>query len=180
MEKSLIALTGYKGSGKDTAGRGFTAAGYVEVKFAGGFKAMLRAYLAYRGVDPERIERMMEGDLKEVPCVEFGGKTPRYAQQTLGSEWGRHLIHPDLWVDTALDRAKRETRVVITDCRFPNEAEAVRRAGGKIMRIERPGHPVDLSHESERHIAKIPADITLVNDFDNPQDLTSRIRDSFA
>jgi hypothetical protein len=87
--------------------------------------------------------------------------TPRLALQTLGTQWGRAL-DPDVWIRITLRRARalclsRGARhagtripvdagypykikgVAITDCRFPNEASAIRRAGGVIWRVDRPG-----------------------------------------
>ena len=40
-------------------------------------------------------EAHIEGALKEVPCELLGGKTPRYAMQTLGTEWGRDTDQQD-------------------------------------------------------------------------------------
>lgn len=59
----IIAFTGQKSSGKDTA------AGFVDgevVKFAGGLKHMLRVALKGAGVPEEIVEEMIEGGLKEV------------------------------------------------------------------------------------------------------------------
>lgn len=125
----LIGLIGRKGSGKDTAALTLLSQGYRNVKFAGALKDMLRCLLAYQGTDQETIERMVEGDLKETPTPLLGGREPRYAMQTLGTEWGRYLIASDLWVRTAIRRASGH-HTVITDVRFPNEVDAVHEAGG--------------------------------------------------
>lgn len=144
----IIALTGYAGSGKSTAAKHLVERhGFTLVKFAGPLKQMMRCL----GVG----EREIEGDLKEVPCAVLGGKTPRHAMQTLGTEWGRNLIHSNLWVNVAMASAEavldQGGRVVIDDCRFPNEAVAVEEHGGFVVRIERPSvEPVN-AHESEHH-----------------------------
>lgn len=56
-------------------------------------------------------------------------------------------------------------RWVITDVRFPNEAEAIRKAGGKIVKVFRPSYSnvVD-AHASEAHIDEIEADFYVLND----------------
>jgi len=128
----IVALTGPAGAGKSTAARYLIERhGYVLVKFAGPLKAMLRAL----GLTDEHIE----GSLKEAPCPLLGGKTPRYAMQTLGTEWGRDLISSDLWVNAWRDFATsvldQGGRVVVDDCRFPNEAQRAREMGGKIFEV---------------------------------------------
>jgi rhodanese-related sulfurtransferase len=159
----LIALVGLRRSGKDTAARALIDAGYENVKFADVLKAMLRTYLAFRGMPPCQVEAVIEGEMKERPLAVFGGKSARFAMQSLGTEWGRDLIYPDIWVDAAMDRARQFGRVVVTDCRFPNEYAAVKVNGGTVIKITRPGTTVD-SHPSESLIASLPYDFEIVND----------------
>lgn len=125
----IIALTGLAGSGKSTAADYLIAVhGFTRVRFAGPLKAMMRAL----GLS----DRHIEGDMKEVPHEMLCGKTPRQAMQTLGTEWGRKLIGDDFWINTWHQDAGRHSRVVVDDCRFPNEAAAVRKLGGEVWRIE--------------------------------------------
>lgn len=156
---NLIALCGLAGSGKSTA------ADYLidehdfhRVKFAGPLKSMLKAL----GLNHDHLE----GKLKEVPCELLGGRTPRHAMQSLGTEWGRELITPELWVNAwthkAQDYLDRGFNVAVDDCRFPNELRAVQKLGGVTVMIERPGTASVESHISEQHA--LETDITLVND----------------
>lgn len=142
----IVALSGAAGSGKSTAAQYLVDIhGYTRVRFAGPLKAAMAAL----GLSARHIE----GDLKEVPCDLLLGKTPRYAMQTIGAEWGRNLIGEDLW--TGLWRAAANNviedggRVVVDDCRFPNEAATVRKMGGDIYRIIGRGG-IAGGHESER------------------------------
>lgn len=145
----IIALTGYAGSGKSTAAKILVERhGFTLVKFAGPLKQMMRCL----GLG----DREIEGDLKERPLDVLGGKTPRHAMQTLGTEWGRDLIDPDLWVNVAMEAAWRLTdeggKVVLDDCRFLNEAAAVRAEGGMIAEVIRPGVGPQSGHASENQI----------------------------
>ena len=142
----VVAFTGVAGSGKSTATRYLVERhGYTLVKFAGPLKDACRAM----GLS----ERHIEGDLKEEPCDILCGKTPRYLMQVLGTELGRNLIGDDFWI--RLWRARVEQvfadagRVVCDDCRFPNEAQAIRRLGGDIFKIEGRGG-IAGEHASER------------------------------
>jgi hypothetical protein len=95
-------------------------------------------------------EDHLEGDQKEVPCDLLCDASPRRAMQTLGTEWGRKLIHPDIWVRAwmrvAVWRLQNGQRLVIDDLRYPNELDAVLRLGGSTLRIVRKD-----AHQCERH-----------------------------
>jgi hypothetical protein len=107
---------------------------------------------------------MFWGDLKEKPSPYLGGQTPRHAMQTLGTEWGRELIHPDLWTNVWKNKVQTGLDQVVTeDLRHKNEAEAVRSLGGKVIRIMRPGTTLGL-HSSEREYERISVDHIVFND----------------
>lgn len=182
MLPKLIGLAGRKRAGKDTAALALIAMGYSPIAFAEPIKAMIAMLAAAGGTDPKDIQRMLEGDLKEVPQDIFGGKTPRHLMQTLGTEWGRRMIVDDLWIRIALaDAEKTSGGSVITDVRFPNELEAIRAAGGIIIRIERPERPVGEGedHSSEILIDTLDVDHVLVNDGLNANHFTGMAREFF-
>lgn len=153
---SLLGIAGRAGAGKSTAAQVLVDAGWHRVKFADPLKDMLRAL----GLP----DRHIEGDLKEVPCALLGGRTPRYAMQTLGTEWGRNLIAQTLWLDLAQRRIENAISagrsVVVDDVRFPNEAALLRRLGGSVLRIDRDGAGAG-AHCSE---TVLPADLVYTND----------------
>ena len=160
----LIGFTGYKGSGKTTAALHLTELGWYRESFATGIKDMLRAI----GVDEHALT---EG--KEKECKILCGETPRRAMQTLGTEWGRVAIHPDIWVEAMRFRLKdlhHATRVVIDDVRFPNEVKFIQEIGGIIIHIsieQGTAHRFQNrsrdDHASESEIADLPYDYILHN-----------------
>jgi hypothetical protein len=89
----------------------------------------------------------------------------REIAQFSGTEFGR-FVDQNVWVRHALVRAnvmlKQHTKlfVVITDCRFKSEMNAIKEAGGEIWRIRRPStdkSAVGLSgHKSEAEMDTIP------------------------
>lgn len=127
----IIAFSGPAGSGKSTAAAFLQDRGYTLVKFAGPLKAMCRAV----GLDDEHIE----GSLKERPLDWLQGKSPRQFMQMLGTEFGRDCIGPHFWVGlwerAVLGVLDQGGRVVCDDCRFANEADAVRKLGGIVVRL---------------------------------------------
>jgi hypothetical protein len=74
---------------------------------------------------------------------------------------------PDFWVDVATDKISVADTwnlpVVVTDCRYPNEAEALKARGFLLARIVRPGNEGTRDHESETALDEFPADVTLIN-----------------
>lgn len=163
MNKLVLGITGLKGSGKDTAAAALLETGeFVNIKFADALKDMLRSLLRMSYNDAT-VERLIEGDLKETPCRALDMKTPRYAMQTLGTEWGRNLISDSLWVDTTLTRIRAAKKhVVVTDMRFQNEFEALKAIGAKTVRVERGIVNTDL-HPSETYIQEMPVKLVLHN-----------------
>lgn len=77
----------------------------------------------------------------------------------------RELFGSDFWVEQAMRGVNASDRVVFTDVRFPNEAEAIRDAGGILIKIVRPGYSGD-DHESERALDEFEWDHVISNDGD--------------
>lgn len=134
-----IGLSGYASSGKTTAANWLeTAHNYRRLHIAEPLRDMLRALLHRFGMDDELITRYLTGDLKEqvIPCL---GITSRMAQITLGTEWGRQLVSPDLWANCWRSDAAQHLKPMNDSVRFPNEETAIRRLGGKTILIRRAG-----------------------------------------
>ena len=128
----------------------------VRVSFASPLKAMLSAMLKEAGAGRVSIQEMIYGGLKEKPVGILQNKSPRHALQTLGTEWGRNLIGPNLWVDLCIRKIKKSVQegglVVVDDMRFPNEYHALREYGAYMVKVVRPQRIVPLSsihHPSE-------------------------------
>lgn len=74
--------------------------------------------------------------------------TPRKLLQLLGTEAGRQIIHPNIWVNALFVDYKVEKmdfvfgaiypNWIITDVRFPNEIQAIKDRGGIVIRVNRP------------------------------------------
>ncbi len=178
MSLVVIGVTGKAGSGKSTLARRLVdRVAAVRIPFAKPLKSMLLDLLETQGIGLAVATRMIDGDLKEAPSEVFGGRTPRHAMQTLGTEWGRALS-PTFWVDAwrrSVDRATLEASadmrrlvVVADDVRFPEEVAAIRALGGVIVRVDRPGAGLAASagnHASETTDIGAP-DVVIVNDGD--------------
>lgn len=160
----LIGICGAPGCGKDTlADQMVSHDVYEKYRFADPIKAMLAQFHI-------PLDLWEDHDAKE-SIIPWLGKSPRYLAQTLGTEWGRELIHKDIWVKFAQGRwnvvnAARDGRMVCSDVRFENEAKWINDAGGVLVRIERPGneHEADnMKHASEAGFAAWRVDLTIIN-----------------
>ncbi len=68
--------------------------------------------------------------------------TPRWVLQYWGTEVCRKSFHDDIWI-ASLENKLRNSKdnVVISDCRFPNEIQSIRKAGGIVVRVVRGPEP---------------------------------------
>ena len=159
MITKIIAITGLKGSGKTEISKHLVSHyAFDRISFADPLKIMLRAM----GLTYEELW----GQEKEVPSELLGGKTPRHAMQTLGTEWGRILIDKDIWCRVWKQgvEATSQTRIVTDDLRFVNEVEIIKSLGGHVIKIVRPGFATKDSHQSELEITKLKYDFKIIND----------------
>lgn len=123
------------GSGKSTAAQHLVEQHrFVRLAFATPLKAMASALLLNAGLPDEEVYDRVQGSRKEeiIPVL---GISSRRLQQLLGTEFGRKMIHEDIWVNLTLANARsyldRGISVVIDDMRFPNEYHAVIAAGSR-------------------------------------------------
>jgi hypothetical protein len=159
----IIGLCGLAGSGKSVVAKALVRNyGYVRRPFAYPLKCMLGAL----GIPEEILDG--PSSVKELPMERLGGKSVRYALQRLGTEWGRQMMGEDFWVKQWLATKPDYDLIVADDCRFPNEAAAIKALGGIIVRIQRDGagSKVGAGHLSETSMGGISVDCILVNDGD--------------
>lgn len=163
MRPILIGLTGRARSGKTTAAE-HLARTYLLEQYA--FADPLRdGLMAIFNLDPTDFE----SDRKEQP-LGWLDCSPRQLMQSMGTEWARNTVHPDVWVKLAeqnLDYMSNALGAVlgfvVSDVRFENEADLIRRRGGTVIHILRPNALAVNPHISEAGIAANPADLTLPN-----------------
>ena len=157
----IIALTGYAQSGKDEAAKVLAEYGYEKVSFA---EPIRKALLT---LDPIVHDGLRVSDILDVMSYD-AAKTqyPEYRRllQVFGTEVAREQWADSFWVDLAFAGMESDGLYVITDCRFPNEAAAVRDHGGHIWRIQRHGVGPVNGHASDNLIDSIAVDITIKND----------------
>lgn len=159
----IIGLCGKARSGKTTIATVMCAAGYYPISLAEPIKTML---LALGINEPEHKEKPFKlfPETEDSPYVTY-----RQLTQTLGTEWGRYCIDEDMWLKhlqsriTTLERGGIVRKIVITDVRFENEAQWVRKMG-HLWHISRSNRGPTHHHISEAGIKPIGHEIEIVND----------------
>lgn len=151
----LIGIAGPKRAGKDTLARALCRTLALPQD---SFAAPLRRFVAdLLGWSLEELEAR-----KEDPIPWLDGITPRHMMQTVGTEWGRDMVHGDLWVRALLQRLSGGG--IISDVRFANEARAIRERGGIVIQVNRPGAGQGDEHVSEKPLPFDLVDVFITND----------------
>lgn len=173
MKTTVIAFLARAGSGKTTAAQYLVENhNAVRLSFAGPLKELARGLLEFN-------DEQLYGSLKETVDERYE-LTPRTFLQRLGNQ-ARQIIGETVWVDAALNTIQQPFNqgrlIVIDDCRYPNEAEAISmlyRLGdgsteGFVVKIVSPDRTssADPYHPSEAGVDLVPEGrlfATIVND----------------
>lgn len=160
----LIGLVGKAGAGKDTFAMQFGSA-RTALAFASYLKESLRAIFGFS-------HAQLYGNKKE-EIDQRWGISPREAMTKFGTEIMQGWMGADFWVkrmEYMLDSCSTYPLLILTDVRFPLEAEMIKRRGGYLVEIVRPNQdtsyrdPKTLNHISEQ--LKVEADFVVINDKD--------------
>lgn len=170
MAKKVIAICGYKRSGKDTVANFIQSNyNYSHVKIANSLKNICKYMFDF--TDDE-----METDSKDVLNDQWG-VTPRKVLQYFGTEMMQYHIQElipnigrEFWIRKCIKdmESLNNDKIVISDLRFIHEYEALKRKYGKslyILKLLKTGDKCDC-HESETEWEKIQADYIISNDCD--------------
>ena len=186
----IIGLSGYAKSGKDTVADFIiknSSRPWVVKKFSGKLKEIATLLT---GIDINKFEdQEFKDSLMPLNWVETSieGTTKHYKLmkvrdflQKLGTEAIRDGLHKNAWVNALMsdyvinkehwsDIANGRNvgdgypSWIITDCRFPNEFDAIKKSGGLVIRVIRDGiNPVN-SHPSETALDSFEFDFTIDN-----------------
>lgn len=160
----VVGLMGYGGAGKSEVAKCLATMGFARLHIKAPLRAMAATLLDHAGYSPDEIDAYLDGELKRevIPALR---RTGTEVQQELGTSFGREFCYPGLWLDLWSARAGRILgdggKVVQESVRFANEAEAIRKLNGVIVRVERPGVGPLSDHVSE--IPPAEPDFTIHN-----------------
>lgn len=173
----LIGLVGKAGSGKDTLADEIAADGWEKVAFADSLKRMCIDYLGLSHDDAYT----QDGKMRMNP---HWGMTNRTILQKVGTDAMRNGFDKDVWVKILQIRIRRMLdegrKVVITDCRFDNEAQMVEDMGGLVVEVVRDSQSKNLSSVEQQHASEEPVSRRYVAFTVDNNGEVSRLRSLFA
>ncbi len=186
----ILGINGYSGSGKDTIGKLlqdlYPEENWKIKKFAGKLKtvASLLSGIPQSNFEDQDFKKTLLGTEWWTACDEgLQPMTVRDFLQKLGTEGLRVGLHENTWVNALMADYKPETMYVvnpitgsldakvdtkmpnwvITDVRFPNEAQAIKEKVGYVIRIDRPGVKPINNHPSETSLDTWKFDYKIAN-----------------
>ena len=137
----IIGISGKKGSGKSTISEMFITEGFYLDSFATTVKDIASLLFNYDRTKLEgfTVEDRIWRESEDRILSDFLGRQfkPRDALTLIGTEFGRNTIHQNIWIKTVFDRYKssENKNLVITDLRFPNEFDSIKKHKGYTIRI---------------------------------------------
>lgn len=160
----LIGLHGKMNAGKDATFAAINISHqYTEIKFAEPIKQAATLLFGWsRGFIEDRVAKEQVDP--------YWGFSPRFAMQTMGTEWARKMLRDDIWLKVAekqlvVNRAMGR-KTVVSDVRFDNEAKWILDQGGVVIEIIDPDTPIiplSEQHASERGISSQYVGYRLMN-----------------
>lgn len=165
-----IGLSGYARAGKDSTANILIDQGWKRFAFADKLKLAVKKLNPIVDNELGRPFTLEDALTREGPD-RAKEMYPEYRRllQVMGTEVGREMFGENFWVEQALRDVQENDRAVFTDCRFPNEAQAIKDLGGEIWRINRPGFGPVNSHASEISLDDWAFDLIIENDGDLDQ-----------
>jgi len=102
----------------------------------------------------------IEGDTRLLDAynIRVQKTTPRLLMQLAGTDCGRHIIHPNIWVNATMGEfIPGKSKWALTDTRFPNEGNAIYQRQGIVLRLERP--ETDIKDRRNLHESETALDL---------------------
>jgi hypothetical protein len=139
----LIGICGFKGSGKDTIANYLVRnKAFMKLSFASATKDVLHCIFGWN-------RQLLEGDtqksreFRETVDEWWSNRlgipnlTPRKMMQMIGTEIFRNHFHDEIWISIVEKQIidNLNEYIVISDCRFPNEIEMIKRHGGILIHV---------------------------------------------
>ena len=193
----IIALSGKAGSGKDTvANELIKSHKFIKVAFADPIKRMAMEMFGF-----SREQLWGDSDKRDQEDPRYGF-SPRYVLQKMATDFGRNLFQ-DVWVNTTkatidklnstvsiyspykgvsvtytpqkYENIKTDKNIIITDCRFINEMNFIKKQNWSIYRVKRDSEK-NLDHISETDLDNVPdSDFTEVIVNNNMEDMRKQL-----
>ena len=144
----IIGVCGFIGSGKDTVADYLVNLHHFRREsFANTLKDAVSAVFGWdrtmlEGRTKQAREWREQVDAWWAERLGIPHLTPRWILQNWGTEVCRKNFHDDIWIASLENKLRASIDdIVISDCRFPNEIAAIKKAGGRVIRVVRGAEP---------------------------------------
>ena len=167
----LIALVGKAGAGKTTVADYLVANyGYKKINFKDALVAEMRQKFPdvlremghfYHVTSKTWAAKFPELDTKTETLIDYLFQDKPPIMRALMQNYGTEVVRaqdPQHWINAWQNKINEGDKIVVDDCRFLNEADAVKLNGGKIIRVEMIGYVERLKHSSETEQNQIEVD----------------------
>ena len=176
----LIGICGNIGTGKTTVANYLVEKyGFIEYSFSSPLKKIGEIFGFTK-------EELYGTQLQKSTPNKILGISSREFLQKFGTEFGREMfsnlfpnfnIEYGLWIDIFKRQYDPSKNVVVSDIRFKNEEECIRRLGGIIIRTHRTIRPflAESLHASEQEIVLLKYDYFIDNDLLTKEEAQEKI-----
>ena len=195
--KKLIGVSGKMGSGKDTVGdiiRILTSGVIVSNETV---QHTIKVSTNITGWGSPWTIKKMAGKLKFIASIlsgvpVFKFEDQEFKQQKMDPEWGdltyreflqkigtdalRDKVHEEIWANSLFVDQNHDSQWIVTDIRFPNEAEAIKKRDGILIRVNTTRECVASNHASETSLDDYKDFDYVINNSGTIAELTSEIR----
>lgn len=163
----IIGITGHKQNGKDTIAKYLiNKHEFIQFSFAEPLKEISKILFGF-------TDEQVNGDKKEI-IDDFWHLTPRSVLQFMGTEMFRNQISSlipdighDFWIKILekkiLSLSPNYRNIVISDVRFPNEVEFIKKYNGIMINVFRNNLISIDNHPSEQLIDTLKVDYYIPN-----------------
>lgn len=185
MTNKIIGISGKKRHGKDTVGQIIQnlRPNAVRIAYADALKREVAIMVSkYQnaldhttGIDVAKVDKLikqMNDDTIDPKTGVAMKEKFRLILQWWGTEFRRQMFTDSYWRDRLaeqLEQLSPDKLAIITDVRFPDEADQVKEMGGILIRVNRPGINDQSNHPSETALdsyGKVALDTVLGAMFD--------------
>lgn len=168
----IIGVCGFQGAGKDTLSDYLVLKyGFTKLSFASATKDVLSIMFGWdrKMLEGDTIEsRKFRESVDEWWSEKLGieGITPRKMLQMVGTDLFRKHFNNDIWVSVIekkiIDLVGSGKNIVLSDCRFPNEFNMIKKMGAKIIHVHKELPPwfydykngIDCNDAAKLHISE--------------------------
>ena len=116
----------------------------------------LPSEIRYRHSNETELVLTSGSQADERPKMRSGHMTNREVMQIVGTDIFRTMLSGNVWAEAPFNKRWRHNVVIIADCRFPNEKEAIEAHGGVVLRLTR-----ETGMGGDQHLSEIALDDTV-------------------